>query len=355
MAEAVVSITLQTIHGLLVQEAKFYSGVRSEVEAIQLELQRMRSFLKDTDSKQETDERVRNWVAEVREAAYDIEDNVLVFVDSTRSRDSGNVFKKMGCFFKKTVTVYRVGSQISNIRSRISGLRTSLQAYGIEPIVDPSTEGSAGFKSSRFLDLRRSYSHAVEEDFVGLEGDIKMLVDHLIDEQKDRVVSIYGMGGLGKTTIARKVYTHSDVRRHFSMFAWSCISQKWDKKDVLLEILIKLIPEKRGEILGMRDEELVKELHDVQLKKKCLVVLDDIWSGEAWEKLRPAFPSTRTGGGSKILLTTRNKEVPDFANPSGFLYEPRFLSNEESWELLKKKAFPRREDDLAGKISWCCF
>ncbi|KAL0392554.1 UNVERIFIED_CONTAM: putative disease resistance protein [Sesamum radiatum] len=353
MAEAVVSVTLETIRDLLVEEAKFYYGVRSEVVAIQQELQRMRSFLKDADSKQDTDERVRNWVAEVREAAYDIEDNVLVFVAakvaSRRSRNSRNIFRRMGCFLKETVTTYRVGSRISDIKSKISGLTTSLQTYGIKPITDPG-EGASS-KNTRINDLRRSYSHVVEEDIVGLKEDIKMLVGHLVDEQKDRVVSIYGMGGLGKTTIARKLYSHSVVRRHFDGFAWTCVSQQWDKKDIMQGILIKLIPENREDILCMRDEELVKQLHDVQLKKKCLVVLDDIWSAQAWESLKPAFPNSRTGEGSKILLTTRNKEVAVFVDPNGFLYEPRFLSNEESWELLKKKAFPRREMIMLVRVA----
>lgn len=312
----------------------------------------MRSFLKDADSKQDSDERVYTWVAEVREAAYDIEDNVLVFVAakiaSRRSGNSRSFFKKMNCFFKEIVTTYRVGSHISDIKIRISELTTSLQTYGIKPITD-SGEGTA-INNSRIRNLRRSYSHVVEEDFVGLEESINMLVANLIDEQKDRVISICGMGGSGKTTIARKLYSHRDVRRHFDGFAWTCITQQWDKKDVMQGILIKLIPEKRDEILNMRDEELVKQLHDVQLKKKCLVVLDDIWSGEAWESLKPAFPNTRTGEGSKILLTTRNKDVANIVNPSGFPYEPRSLTNEESWELLRKKAFPRREDDIAGKI-----
>ncbi|GFQ04433.1 putative disease resistance protein at1g50180 [Phtheirospermum japonicum] len=346
MAEAVVSITLETVGNLLVDEGKFYLGVRSEVEAIQLELQRMRSFLKDADSKQDADDTVSNWVAQVREAAYDIEDILVVFAAAkVATRRSTNIFKRMCCFFKEVVTTYRVGSQISVIKTNIAGLTTSLQTYGIRSVF-PDPVGFEG-PTSQILDLRRSYSHVVEEDFVGLEVDIKLLVARLIDGSKysNRVVSIYGMGGLGKTTIARKLYGHMEVRRHFDGFAWTCVSQQWDKKDVLQGILIKLVPEKRGEILGMRDEELVKQLHDVQLKKKCLVVLDDIWSGEAWESLKPAFPNTRAGAGSKIMLTTRNKEVVDFVSPGGFLYEPRVLSNEESWELLRKKAFPRREDE----------
>ncbi|KAL8051288.1 hypothetical protein ABFX02_06G137800 [Erythranthe guttata] len=352
MAEAVVSITLETIRNLLVEEARFYSAVKSEVEAIHPVLQLMRSFLRDADSKKEADERLSNWVSEVREAAYDIEDNVVVFVAakvaSRLSRNSTNPLKKMGCFFKEIVATYSVGTRMS----------ACMHTFGINPIIESSGEGTDFRRRARILDLRRSYSHVVDEDFVGLEGDVNMLAAHLIDDgQRDSVVSIYGMGGLGKTTIARKVYTHGDVRRHFDVFAWSCISQQWDKKDVLQEILIKLIPEKRGEILGMRDEELVKELHCVQLKKKCLVVLDDIWSGQDWERLQPAFPTTTTtrAAGSKILLTTRNRQVPDLANPSGFLYEPRFLSIGESWELLRKyKIDPDMEKLGKEMVGQCC-
>lgn len=357
MAEAVVTVTMETLRGLIIEEANFYFGVKSEVESMEQELRRMRSFLRDADSRQDSDDRVFNWVSEVREAAYDVEDSVLAYVvaklASKRSRNSRNIFKKTSTFFKEIVVTYRVGSRISNIRTKIARLTHSLQTYGIKPVdLDSGSRVLSGKSYSRNRDLRRSYSHVVEEDFVGLEKDIEMLVEGLIDEQRDRVVSIYGMGGLGKTTIARKVYGHRVVRRHFDGFAWTCISQQWEKRDVMQGILIKLVPERRAEVLGMRDEELVKELHDVQLKKKCLVVLDDVWSGEVWESLKAAFPNVRAGSGSKMVLTTRKLEVVNVVNPSGFRYEPRCLTHEESWELLKKKAFPRGEAFRGGEFKF---
>ncbi|KAL3632619.1 hypothetical protein CASFOL_025603 [Castilleja foliolosa] len=357
MAEAVVSATVDTFKTLIVDEVKFCLGVESEVEAIRQQLLYMQSFLKNADSKQHGNQKVSTLVAQVRELAYEIEDNLVVLAAakdaSTRSR---HIFKKVACWFKEIVTTYRVGSRISAIKTRIAGLSANLPEFGLESTsIDPSGEGT-----SQIREFRRSYSHVVDEDLVGLQVDIQLLVSHLIDGN-NRVVSIAGMGGMGKTTMARQVYSHWDVRRHFDGFAWACVSQQWNKKDLIEGLLIKLLPEKREEIREMRDEELVRELHDVQVKKKCLVVLDDVWSGHVWESLKPAFPSMRTGAGSKLILTTRNREVVNCVTLSGFHYEPRLLSNEESWNLLRMKALPAEleiepEIEKLGKemVERCC-
>ncbi|GLT70824.1 hypothetical protein SLA2020_428810 [Shorea laevis] len=154
------------------------------------------------------------------------------------------------------------------------------------------------------------------------------------------------MGGLGKTTMAKVVYHHGDIRRHFEGFAWAYVSQQCKRRDVWGGILLKLIipsREEREEILRMRDEDLATKLFKVQKERKCLIVIDDIWSTEAWSTLSAAFLS-QTASGSKMLLTTRNKEVALIADQEGFVHEPDCLNEEKSWELFQRKAFPRRGD-----------
>nr|XP_027070536.1 LOW QUALITY PROTEIN: probable disease resistance protein RXW24L [Coffea arabica] len=163
--------------------------------------------------------------------------------------------------------------------------------------------------------------------------------DHEID-QRFRVVSICGMGGLGKTTLAQKVYNHPKVRRCFDGIAWVYVSQTWQKEDILQRILLSLIPEKREEIVKWRDEELVRQLFQILQNKKCLVVLDDIWATEPWECIKQAFPIRNDG--SKILVTSRNKDVALHIDPNGFHHQPRFLSEDESWQLLQRKALRGR-------------
>ncbi|KAK7823977.1 putative disease resistance rpp8-like protein 4 [Quercus suber] len=101
----------------------------------------------------------------------------------------------------------------------------------------------------------------------------------------------------------------------------------------------------RDQILKMRDEELAKKLNQVQQEKRCLVILDDIWSKEAWDLLSPGFPLGLESS-SKILLTTRNREVALHVDPSGFLHEPGCLNEEQSWELFQKKAFHRNDPEF---------
>ncbi|KAL7161338.1 hypothetical protein ACSBR2_041902 [Camellia fascicularis] len=163
------------------------------------------------------------------------------------------------------------------------------------------------------------------------------------------------MGGLGKTTLAKKVYHHKDVHNHFHCFAWVCISQQYQTRDILQGIFIKLVPKRKKEVVRMRNKELFEQLYKVQQRKKCLVVLDDIWSIEAWKSLKPAFPNGITG--SKTLLTTHNKTLPLQIDPYHILHEPQCLNDKESWVLLQKKSLLRR--DGRGNINqstllwWC--
>ncbi|KAA8548851.1 hypothetical protein F0562_000535 [Nyssa sinensis] len=355
LAEPVVSFVVERLGDLLITEAKLSHGVSGQVQQIQTQLSRMQCFLRDADAKQDEGERVCNWIVEIREIAYETEDVIETFVLRVGSRRGGGVkiilHRYMGCCLKECIARHKIGSEIQSIKRKLSDLTQSLQTYGLTEREAPSSS------FTRKLLLRRSYSNVVDDDFVGLEEDIKKLVELLVNEEKScRVVSICGMGGSGKTTLARKVYNNIDVQRYFEGFAWVCISQQWEKEDVMRRILIKLVPEKKEEIYKMTDEELIRLLLEVQ-KKKCLVVLDDIWSMDAWDCLKPAFPIGKMG--TKLLLTTRNKDVASHVDPEGFLHE-RLLDENEGWELLQKKAFTKtalRDDkmmELGNKMASRC-
>lgn len=157
--------------------------------------------------------RVRNCIAEIREAAYDAEDVVENFILHVEKEGKiRGMLRQMD---------FSVGSKIQDIQKKISDLTRSLETYGIKTV--RQSEAS----SSRY-ELQQqgwqTYAHLIEEDVVGLEENVKELVNYLVRDEKCQVVSICGMGGLGKTTLAREVYHQTDVRSYFDSFAWATIS-----------------------------------------------------------------------------------------------------------------------------------
>jgi hypothetical protein len=169
---------------------------------------------------------------------------------------------------------------------------------------------------------------------------VKLLLDQQ-DQRNVQVLPIIGMGGLGKTTLAKMVYNDSNIQKHFELKMWHCVSDNFEAISVVRSI-IELATNARCD-LPDTIELLQGKLHEVVDRKRFLLVLDDVWNEDQqkWEDdLKPLLCFSNIGLGSMIVVTSRSQKV---ASIMGTLphHELACLSDGDSWELFSKKAFSK--------------
>ncbi|KAH0753937.1 hypothetical protein KY290_024207 [Solanum tuberosum] len=177
----------------------------------------------------------------------------------------------------------------------------------------------------------------IKYTIVGFEDVIENLRKKLLSGTKGQdVISIHGMPGLGKTTLANTLYFDRSVVSQFDICAQCCVSQVYSYKDLLLALLRDAIGE--GSVhRELHANELADMLRKTLLPRRYLILVDDVWENSVWDDLRGCFPDVNNS--SRIILTTRHHEVAKYASVHSDPLHLRMFDEDESWKLLEKKVF----------------
>ncbi|KAF3796834.1 hypothetical protein EJ110_NYTH00664 [Nymphaea thermarum] len=200
MAEAAIGFALGRLALFLEEEAGSIHGFREQVEAVERRLQAIRCFLKDADDRSARDRGIENWVNEMRQVAYDIEDVVDTFLAKVVRYYNGKDFKEKAKRYahlpKELIDRWKIGSKVGEIMKKIDEITRSREQLRIDRI----DEGGDPQIQTLLAARRRDSCEDTENDVVGLEEKINELLKLLVEGEGRRcVISVVGQAGLGKT------------------------------------------------------------------------------------------------------------------------------------------------------------
>ena len=320
----------------------------------------LEAYVADAEKRRIDDAMVQRWVSKLKDALYEATDILeLCQLDDeeARARGGGGCWEMVEInspsFLLPLLFCLRnpifahdmgVGGRIKDLNSRLDGIRKEMAGFSFAKLdayyqlrqTPPSAATAVHYsrKTTSFLD---------ESAIVGdaIEAETKAAVQELLaSETVMTVVSITGAGGMGKTTLAKKIFSDKNIEAEFRSRVWLRVTEVYDPR----HLLSSAITQAGGERDPRGDLQILTQILVAALSSgRFLLVLDDVWSSTPWTHVlqNPLLVAARAQPRSRVVITTRNQHL---VKDMGLPYSPRHvkpLCDEDAWSLLKKQLPPQ--------------
>ncbi|KAK2386145.1 putative disease resistance RPP13 protein [Trifolium repens] len=297
------------------------------VKKLEITLNSINQLLDDAETKQYQNQNVKNWLDDLKHEIYE--------VDQLLDEIATNVQRKGKVRSFLSAKINQFGSRIKDLLDKLEHLANQKDRLGLTQRSFTYYDGAVGLQFSK----RISTASLVDESSICGRADEKEKIFNYLFSTNDNdkqvsIISIVGLGGMGKTTLAQLVYNDPRVEKEFELKAWVHVPKSFDVVGLGKTILRSFGSSANSEDL----DPLICQLQQTLAGKKFLLVLDDVWTGneECWERL--LLPLNRGSSKSKIVVTTRETQVASFME-SDHRVPLQQLEEEDCWKLFVKHAF----------------
>ncbi|VAH72327.1 unnamed protein product [Triticum turgidum subsp. durum] len=292
--ESLLGSCANKLQNIISDEAILILGVEEELAEVLRRVELIRCCIYDAEKRRTKELAVNNWLGQLRDVIYDVDEilDVARCKGSKLPPDNPSSSSRSASYKGLSVSscFCNIGSR-HDVAVRIRSLNKRIENIS---------------KDTTFL----TFSTSTQPTGNGVEPNL--------------------VGGVGKTTLAQKIFNDQKIKGSFKLQAWICVSRDYDEVTVLKEVLRNIgVYHEQGETIA----ELQRKLAETVEGKSFFLVLDDVWHPNVWtDLLRTPFHTTNSG---VILVTTRDDQI---AMRIGIqhTHQVDLMSAEVGWELLWK-------------------
>ncbi|GLT32415.1 hypothetical protein SLA2020_070850 [Shorea laevis] len=353
MAETILG---PVIEGALSKLASFTAGQIRFAWGLEKELSKLRSSLKliqhvlqDAEERQ-SEVAIRDWLQELKDVAYDMVDvlDEVAYEVLRHHVETQSQVKRVRNFFSPSNPIafrFNMANKIKKINESLVKVKgdavfNTLLARNERPRVGKSQPDTHSFLDSKFESRR-------DEDVTEI---VNLLTEQRSHQCPISVISLIGMAGIGKTTLAKLVYKEIEKRALFDVVAWVCVSDDFDAQ-IILNGMLEHLGHNAGGINNMN--VLLKKLEEKIEKKTFLLVLDDVWedNSNSWATFSGLLSKFVKTSGNSVVVTTRKEGVASSIAKLLPLHRHHLkkLSEDDCWLIIKEKVFGSTEVSITDK------
>ncbi|GKV38985.1 hypothetical protein SLEP1_g46831 [Rubroshorea leprosula] len=307
----IINTTISKLISTAAEQISLAIGWKKELETLQNKLRMIKDVLLDAEERQVRDHAVKDWLEKLRDVVFeadDVLDEVAYESEKCKVENQNQKLKKVHKFFTSNPLPFRseIAGKIKKIIASVEVINNEAREFGLQNRL-------AGTVVSE--NRRNAQTHSTIGDLsevVGREDDISKIVHLLSDSSNELrlcVLSLVGMPGLGKTTLAQAVQ--------------------------MLESLT-------GNSCAVKNKDtVIQKIREAMGENNFLLVLDDMWDEEShgkFEDLRSCLLGVCKMSRNRVIVTTRNEKVAlKMRTLPKHMHHLGKLQIADCWSIIRKR------------------